>query len=299
MNTTVNKLKQLKQRIKTAAIVSGVAISSLGMPQQASAHNSQDKNSTELKLNKITSGELKRDYEDNLHKYFYENGEDKGINIDAKDIASSLKAAGISSKSPECEKFLASYMKHVDENNKITFWNFNKVLSETLSAQQAGAFCDALHQSFKAKENSQEKADLSKQNQGDVKTIKNDKAYIQYKVGENGVSVKGKVSVNVGALLPSTYKLNNGQYKCGTSSHFKLMTARNLETAKIRSVIMDHYVCNDLLNSQEASNPVVKDFMKKHQEDMKKHGLSVDAKGNFVQKDKQAAMKLMQNAQTR
>lgn len=300
MEKALQKLNRLKQRIKTAAIISGVAVSSFGITSNAAAKDFQNKDDNKSAV-QIHSPEQQIKLDDNLQKYFYADGADNGIYIEPEDIAKCLSSAGISAKSPELDKFCESYLQHTDENNKISFWGLSQVMEESLQPEQSKAFCDALLQTFKAPKTKAEKthtenAASSIEQETEWKTVKNDKASIKYNIGAEGISVRGNLLMNVSGLLPQTYALKNGQYKCGTSSHFKLMTARKLEMAKIQKVVMEHYVYNDLLNSGDASNPVVERFLNKHCQDMQKHGLSVDEKGNFVQKDKPNNLQLMQKA---
>ena len=281
------KVEQLKKRIKTAAIVSGVALSSLGLSQNAAAQTSQNnsKSTQDIETKTFNTETKKLDLDDGLYKYFYADGGDNGIYIETKDLAQSLYAAGVKGESPESKKFIDSYVNNLDDNGKITFWNFNKVLEEALQPQQVQKFCDSLHEIFKAKE--------EKQEQKDVKTLNVKNANIQYSIGDEGISIGGNVAIDVNNLMPPVYQLQNNQYKCGTAVSQNLSMVREMEAANLRNVVMEHYVYNDLRSSTETSNPVVKNFMKKHQENMKAHGLSVNAKGNFIQ---QANIQAMQKA---
>lgn len=288
MNKDISyKIEQLKKRIKTAAIVSGVALSSLGLSQNAAAQTSHNnsKSTQDIETKTFNPETQKLETGDGLYTYFYADGGDNGIFIEAKDLAKCLDAANVTGDSAESKKFVDSYMKHIDNNGKITFWNFNKVLQESLQPQQVQAFCDSLYEIFKAKE--------AKQEQKDVKTIHAQNANIQYSIGEKGISIGGNVAIDVNNLMPPVYQLQNGTYKCGTAISQNLSMVREMEAANLRQVVMGHYVYNDLRNSADASNPVVKSFMQKHQENMKAHGLSVDAKGNFIQ---QANIQTMQKA---
>ena len=299
MEKTLQKLNRLKQRIKKATIISGVAVSSFGITSNAAAKDFQNKDDSKSTV-QIHSPKQQIKLDNNLQKYFYADGADNGIYIEPEDIAKCLSSAGISATSPELDKFCESYLQQMDENNKISFWGLSQVMAESLQPEQCKAFCNALLQSFKSPKTNAKKTHnenlASAEQEADWKTLKNDKASIKYKVSAEGISVRGNLLMNVSGLLPQTYALKNGQYKCGTSSHFKYSTARNLEKSKITRVIINHYVYNDLLNSGDVSNPVVERFLNKHRQDMQKHGLSVDEKGNFVQKDKPNNLQLMQKA---
>ena len=241
-NYTAYKIEQLKKRIKTAAIVSGVALSSLGLSQNAAAQTSHNnsKSTQDIETKTFNPETKKLETGDGLYTYFYADGGDNGIYIEAKDLAKCLDAANVTGDSAESKKFVDLYMKHIDNNGKITCWNFNKVLQESLQPQQVQAFCDSLHEIFKAKE--------AKQEQKDVKTIHAQNANIQYSIGEKGISIGGNVAIDVNNLMPPVYQLQNGTYKCGTAISQNLSMVREMEAANLRQVVMGHYVYNDLRN---------------------------------------------------
>lgn len=298
-NLTI-ELNRFKQRLKTSIMAGGIVLSSLSGASAVAAQNTQNKNQDRsalvIDLDQLHSAEKYPKTGDNLYQYFYKDGTDSGIHIEIKDLAKGLAAACVTSKSAQFDQFCTSYLNYIDNNGKITFWNFNKVLQESLSPEQITAFSDALLQAFKERETPNFKKKVASPKDNKWKSIKNKYADIKYSFSENGMRMQGTFSMNLSNLIPPVIKLENGKYKCGIVSHSSYSLAKTLETSKLKRVIMEHYVYNDLLNSGYVSTPAIERFLNRHQQDMKKHGLIVDKTGRFIQKDRQKQMKFIQDA---
>ena len=285
MTKAAEKIKELKTRLKRGLVVSGIALSGLSMSQNASA-TEQSKDKSEPETTKMTSFSNERTTDNNLYKHFYKSGQDDGIKIEPSALAQGLAAAKITNKSAEFKKFCDSYEKYMDKEGKITFWNFNQALGESLSPEQIVSFCNGLQKALD--EPKAEQLIRTTDDNKNWQTIKKGNDVIQYAIGDDGISIKGEFNGNVSHIMPPVKKQKDGTYKCGPTTSKTYRVAAEKERVKLSTLMMEHFVYNDLISKGQTSGRVEKAFIERHKKDMAKHGVYTDKKGNLRQSEKSA-----------
>lgn len=181
------------------------------------------------------------------------------------------------------QKFSQSYNTLCNEYKQISFENLKTViLAANLTTDQAKILCLSLETEYRKNHS----PDFSSQYETDLHEINHKNANIFYKFTSNGLEIDGGMyGINIDNLLPKVLQ-KDGKYTCGTTTSPNIGFAIDTEKAKLRQIVLQNFVYKDLLSRQtsgEKLSLIESNFITKHQELLKKHGLYQDKSGTLKQ----------------
>lgn len=127
--------------------------------------------------------------------------------------------------------------------------------------------------------------------------IRNENATLEYACFNQGeIIIKGTSAVNTNTLLPNVYQDNLGGFRCGASLGPDASTVIKKEKLALQDLVLRNEVYKHLA-TKETLTPAEQSFVAGFPAQLPKHGLSVDKKGNLIQKDYIERLQKMQNRQ--
>lgn len=208
---------------------------------------------------------------------------DNTILYSSAEIITAMQKSLLSNK--QYQTFSQLFEKRCNEYHKISFADLKQIIQEAnLSTTQAKIFCLSLETEHKKYQT----PSFSKIAKPTLYEILNSNANIFYKFTDSGLDIDGGMyGINIDNLIPRvTYK--DGKYTCGATSTTNVSSAIEKEKEKIRQVVLYNFVYEDLLSRKNFGEKLEKpelDFMEKHQQALKKHGLIKDKNGNLKQQN--------------
>ena len=197
------------------------------------------------------------------------------------------------------QKYQDSYAKYCNEYRKISFENLKKVITEaSFTEDQAKLFCLSLTSEYQKNHT----PDFTRLQKSSIHRVSDPNADIFYKFSDKGLEIDGGMyGINIDNLVPRV-SIKDGKYTCGATTSSNVSSAMKIEKEKIRQVVLQNFVYEDLLLRQKYGEQLGKaelDFMTKHSENLQKHGLYADKHGKLKQQNPNPSNVIMFNKFTR
>lgn len=270
----VNRLTKITERIKKnkkVFIAGAISLAGLTLSQTAGAQNRESDGKPHEKI-------------ENLDNWNHESKIETGCRMKVYFGPEELAAAVHGIPDEKIKAFKKSYFDLMDDELKATTADLIRSLQKAGMSEQEVIM--ALNRVEQANPDKNIDKDMEKTPPELTFTaINNERASLEFVCfNRDEMIIRGSSAVNLNTLLPNVYRNNLGGVVCGGSEGPDISTAVNKEKLVLKDLVLKNEVYNYLSNKDNL-NVSEQNFVKNFPEQLSVHGLSIDKKGNLVQKD--------------